>query len=72
VPLAGDEHPVQALAAGADDPPSGGRVRARRPDRCLDDPDPGCRKHGIERRGELGVPVPDQELEAVRVTFEAH
>jgi hypothetical protein len=32
-------------------------------DRRLDDPDPGCRKHGAEPVGELGVPVPDQELQ---------
>ena len=31
VPLAGDQHPVQALAAGAGNPPLRDRVRARRP-----------------------------------------
>ena len=35
-------------------------------------PDPGCREHGVECRGELGVPVPDQELEAVRVIAGVH
>jgi hypothetical protein len=39
---------------------------------AIDDLDPGCREHGVERRGELGIPVPDQELEAVRVVFEVH
>ena len=29
-------------------------------------------EHRVERRGELGVPVPDQELEAVRVILEVH
>jgi hypothetical protein len=29
VPFAGDEHPVQALAAGAGDPPLGDRVGLR-------------------------------------------
>jgi hypothetical protein len=57
VPLAGDQHPVQALTPGAGDPAFRDRVRARRLDRRLDDPDPGCREHGVERVGELGVPV---------------
>ena len=34
VPLAGDQHLVQALAAGAGDPPLGDRVRPRRPHRA--------------------------------------
>jgi hypothetical protein len=63
VPLAGDQHPVQELAPGAGDPAF--RDRARRLDRRLDDPDPGCREHGVERVGELGVRVPDQELQPV-------
>ena len=32
VPVAGDQHPVQALAAGAGDPAFGDRVSARRAD----------------------------------------
>jgi len=54
VPLAGDQHPVQALAAGAGNPSLRDRIRSWRPDRRLDDPDPGRREHGVERRGELG------------------
>jgi glucose-6-phosphate 1-dehydrogenase len=65
VPFAGDQYPVQALAAGAARPAFGDRLRARRPDRCLDDPQPGRGEHRVERRGELGVPVPDQEFEAL-------
>ena len=38
VPFAGDQHPVQALAAGAGDPALRGRVRPGRPHRRLDDP----------------------------------
>jgi hypothetical protein len=38
VPLAGDQHPVQALAPGAGNPPLRDRVRPGRPDRRLDDP----------------------------------
>lgn len=52
VPFAGDQRPVQALAAGAADPAFRDRVRTRRPDRSLDDP--------RANRSELGVPVPDQ------------
>ena len=45
---------------------------ARRPDRRLDDPHAGRGEHRVERRGELGVPVPDQELEALGVIVEVH
>jgi hypothetical protein len=55
VPLASDQHPAQALADGAGDPAFRDRIRARRPDRRPDDPDPGCREHGVERGGELRV-----------------
>ena len=70
VPFTGDQHPVQALAAGAGDPAFGDRVRARSPDRGLDDPHANRGEYSVERRGELGVAVPDQEFEAVRVSFQ--
>jgi hypothetical protein len=38
VPFSSDQHPVQALAASAGHPAFRDRVRARRPDRRLDDP----------------------------------
>src|SRR6516164_3384992 len=63
VPFAGDQHPVQALSAGTGNPALRDSVRTRRPDRRPDDPHADRGEHGIERRGELGVPVPDQELE---------
>lgn len=72
VPLAGDQHPVQALAPGAGNPPLRDRVRTRRPHQRPDDPNPGCRERGVERRGELDVPVPDEELEDVRLIFKVH
>jgi hypothetical protein len=72
VPLAGDQHPVRALAAGAGDPAFRDRVRPRRPHRGLDDPDPGRGQHRAERRSERGVPVPDEEPEAVSVIIEVH
>src|SRR5215470_17881783 len=70
VPLAGDQHPVQALTPGAGNPPFRDRVRTRRLNRCLDDPHANSGEHRVERRGELGVPVPDQELEAVSMLLE--
>jgi chloride channel protein, CIC family len=72
VPFAGDQHPVQALAAGAGNPPLRDRVRRRRPDRCLDDPHTDRSEHRVERCGELGIPVADQELNAVRMPAEVH
>jgi hypothetical protein len=63
VPFASDQHPVQALAAGTGNPALRDRVRTRRPDRRPDDPHCGRGEHSVERRGELGIPVPNQELE---------
>ena len=40
--------------------------------RRLDDPHPGRGEYGVERHGELGVPIPDQELHAVSVFPEVH
>ena len=33
---------------------------------------PTAGEHGVERRGELGIPVPDQELEAISLALEVH
>jgi len=57
-----DEEPVQALSADRADKPLGDSVRARRPDGCLDDPDPFGGEDGVEGRGELGVPISDEEF----------
>ena len=46
VPFAGDQHPVQALAAGTGNPALRDRVRTRRPDRRPDDPHCDCGEHG--------------------------
>jgi hypothetical protein len=72
VPFAGYQHPVQALAAGTGDPPFGDSVRPRRLDRCFDDPHADGGEYGVEGRGELGVPVADQELQAASLVFEVH
>jgi hypothetical protein len=57
VPLAGYQHPVQALAPGAGNPPLRDRVRTRHPDRRPDDPHVGSGEHRVKGGGELGVPV---------------
>jgi hypothetical protein len=54
MPFTGDQHPVQALAAGAADPALGDRIRARRQHRRPDGTHPDGGEHGVERCGELG------------------
>jgi hypothetical protein len=66
------QHPVQALAAGTGDPAFGYSIRARRLDRSLHDPPADRGGHCVERRGELRIPVPDQELRTVSVALEVH
>lgn len=53
MPLTRDQHPVQALAACAGDPPFGDGVRARHAHRRLDDPHAGCGEHSVERAANL-------------------
>ena len=57
VPLASNQHLVQALAAGTADPAFGDSVRPRRLDRCLDDPHADRGEHRVEGGGELGIQV---------------
>src|SRR5204863_9541732 len=57
-----DEHPVQALHPNRPHPSLGEGVRVRSPDRGGDHPHPFCPEHLVERPGELGVTVADQEL----------
>ena len=72
VPLAGDQHPVQALAPGTSDPAFGHSVRPRRLDRGFHDPHADGREHRVEPGGELRIPVPDHELEAISADSEVH
>jgi hypothetical protein len=58
-----DQQLVQALPADRADPALGDRVGVRRLHGCADDLDTGRAPHVIERPGELGVPVVDQEPE---------
>ena len=62
---AGDEDAVGALAPCAGDPPLADRVRRRRLHGRCDDPRAGRGEDGVERVGVFGVPVSDQELQAV-------
>ena len=54
---------VEALSADGPDPAFGDGVGVRRPNRRAGDLDTGRAPDIIERSGELGVPVPDQEPE---------
>ena len=65
--LSKDEQPVQALPAERSDPALTDGVGARRPDGGADDSDALGAKHLVERRGELGVAIPDQELDRAQV-----
>jgi hypothetical protein len=66
VPAAEHENPVQTLCPDGADPPLGERVRARSPDRRLDDPRAFGAEDLVERTGELRVPIPDEEPNAIK------
>ncbi|HEX5299373.1 MAG TPA: hypothetical protein VFW50_20500 [Streptosporangiaceae bacterium] len=61
--FAGDQQVVQALAAKCSHEPFCERVRPRRPGRRLDHPRAVPGEDVVNCRGELAVPVADQELE---------
>jgi hypothetical protein len=63
--LVPDPGAVQQLTAAGPDPPFHDRVHARHPYATTDDPDPCVREDLVEQRRVLGVPVPDQVLDAV-------
>ena len=63
--LVDDEGPVEEFAADAADEPFGDRVRARRSNRGCDHLDVGAGEDGVERGGELGVMIADQEPEVL-------
>ncbi len=66
IPLAEDQHVVQALAAKHAHEPLGECVRPRRPDWRLDHPCGVTGEDVVERFGELAVPVADEEPVATR------
>ena len=67
-----DQELVEAFAAQGPDEPLRDRVCPWYPDRGADDPDVGTGEHGVERSGELAVPVTDQEPEPVGAIAEIH
>jgi hypothetical protein len=69
--LVDDQDTVEEFTADAADE-AFNRVGPRRPDRCRDDADVDGGEYGVERRGELGVAVPDEELELVADVVEIH
>src|SRR6266508_665926 len=66
LPLAEDQHPIQAFAADRADPPLGIGVGLRRTWRTAQHFDADISEHGVEARSELRVAIADQEPEAIR------
>jgi len=64
--------PDGCRASGAADEAFGNRVGPRRLHRCLDDADVGGGEDRVERGGELGVAVPNEELDAAAGVVEVH
>src|SRR5664280_1281716 len=58
-----DEHVVEAFVSHGSHPAFRVGVGSRRPDRCPDHPDALGAEHFVEGCCELGVPIPDQELD---------
>ena len=57
------EHPVEAFGSNRPDPAFRVGVGPRRSDRRLDHPDALGSEHLVEAGRELGIPVPDHELD---------
>jgi hypothetical protein len=63
---------VEAFPAECPDEAFRNRVRPPFPDRSADDADVGAGERGVERGGELAVPVADQEPEPLGAIAELH
>jgi hypothetical protein len=63
MPPTKQQHPVQQLTTDYADPPLGDRVRSWCPHPRPQDPDALGGEDRIERVGEPGVPIAQQELE---------
>jgi hypothetical protein len=63
VPLVEDQHAVREFGSKGADEPFGDTVRARAARRNPDHADAHIGQDGIEGRGELAGPIPDEELE---------
>jgi hypothetical protein len=70
--LVHDQDTVEEFASDRADEALGDRVAPRRSHRHLDDSNVNCREVGVEDRGELGVPVADEEPEASTGVLEVH
>lgn len=62
----GDQEVVETFPAQGADEAFRDRVRSGCPDRGADDADVGAGEHGVERGGELAVPVADHVPESGR------
>ena len=60
------------LSRGGGHEPFGETIRSGSPRRGLHDLDTSAGEHGVERRGELGIPVTDQEFEVGGLIAEVH
>jgi hypothetical protein len=72
VPLVDDQDTVEEFAAKGADEAFGDRVSSWCPRRCLDDAGVDGGEDGVERGGELGVAVPDEEPEPRTGVVELH
>ena len=72
VAWSGDQKVVEAFPAQGSDEAFCDRVRPGCPDRGADDLDVGTNEDGVERGGELAVPIADQEPEPVGAIAEVH
>jgi hypothetical protein len=72
VPLAEDQQVIETFAAKRAHEPFCECVRPRGPDRRLDHPRPVPREDLVKGRGELAIPVADQELEPACPLAEVH
>src|SRR5919201_1055101 len=66
-----DQQPVETVGADGTDEAFGDRVRFRRPNRRLDDPDPFAAEDLVEGPAVLAVAVADQEADALLGEVEA-
>ena len=72
VAWSGDQEVVEAFPSQSPYEPFCDRVRPGRPHRGADDPHACAGEDGVERSGELAVPVADQEPEPVGAVAEVH
>src|SRR4051812_9349111 len=72
VAWSGDQDVVEAFSAQGGYEALGDCVRPGCPDRGANDADVGAGEHGVERGGELAVPVVDQEPEPVSALAELY